>query len=544
MGRQERTRAAQRSVSASLRPAKFEMWSRSVKGLFGYEGTEGKLAFRQHALHRLHTETVPSSDAAFWRQFQTLFTSASEVASLMPADVLRLAIAHKPENVACLIQTLATRIFKLLSDPSFPAASTSSSWLPSTSVDDRCTELLNCMRVLSRLWPLLFEVSSPPASLEEQQDEPDWLRKLLWSRADLDAAAQDEAQFIIEDEDSLDTSMQSSLTAASSQTEREQSPSLGQRLSAPFPNVWRKLIPSRLQAAVDLLFLVDFTLPPDPSGSKRKRRVQYTIWHVRAIRSCRHLTPRRRQPGIGSSSSLLNTTKAHLSHRTEVLRFLISLVSSTMYITPNLFLAHLVTMRERKPALSLLCSLINTALVKTESSSLIISPTEALNRLQVVTTGQREEDEQASALPHLCISLLDILHVSHEPSPAGSDPPMSPTVGIYSPVHERFDTSFSMSSAVAKPENIFRHYSAKLHQQADYKFLLDGVLGLLSAANAGTTSLLSSMPAGIPGFAGLVSNKSADVTEIVVFLWKMTECNKVCRLALFCETVLTQSRAF
>jgi hypothetical protein len=211
-----------------------------------------------------------------------------------------------------------------------------------------------------------------------------------------------------------------------------------------------------------------------------------------------------------------------------------------MYLAPNHFLQTLLALKERKPALSLLCSLINTALSKPPPSS-FSSPTEAFNKLQVVTTGHRETEEQASALPHACFALLDVLLVSHDFS--SSEAPLSPTgpSGFLSPTQERADMSFSSVMDSSRPDNIFKYYSSKLHQPADYKFLLDGVLGLLNAASNGTTSFMPAVPVSIPGLAGMVSSKGGDdVAEVVVFLWKMTEVNKVGCLHL---VNLTDSRA-
>ena len=264
----------------------------------------------------------------------------------------------------------------------------------------------------------------------------------------------------------------------------------------------------------------DFTLPSPASTPQKRRKIQYTIWCVSNFTIVRVLIWHR-QSGIGSSQTLANTTKTHLSNRTEVLRFLLSLLSSTIYLTPNHFLTTLLTMKERKATLSLLCSLINTCTPKSDTT-LIISPSEAFNKLQVVTTGQRDIDEQASALPRLCFALLDVLLISHDLTQLASEPPPSP--GILSPTFERADLSFG--SPKAGSDNIFRYYCSKLHQSNDYAFLLSMILGWLNAVNNASTSLMSTMPASIPGLSGMMSSKSEQATEAVAFLWRMLECNK------------------
>jgi hypothetical protein len=118
-----------------------------------------------------------------------------------------------------LVSSLTHRILSFLADPTFPAPSLSSSWLPSTAAtDDKTKEMLNCLRVLSRIWPLIFEAS-----------DGDWAERLLWTRKPVSDNS-DEAQFVIDDDEDPDASLVSNASFASTQTQRDLAPSLGQKL--------------------------------------------------------------------------------------------------------------------------------------------------------------------------------------------------------------------------------------------------------------------------------------------------------------------------
>ena len=201
--------------------------------LFGYgDTTSAKLVFRQ-SLQRLHSESIQANDTAFWQRFLTTFGAASEVSSLMPAEVLRLAMLQRPENIVVLIQFLSQHIFKLIADPAFPATSSSTAWLPTNmTTDDKSREMLNCLRVLTRLWPLLFEATTPPTSIEERSTrDVDWADRLLWSRQPVENGHDaEEGQFVIEDEDDSGLSFASLASDASGHSHKELGPSLGHKL--------------------------------------------------------------------------------------------------------------------------------------------------------------------------------------------------------------------------------------------------------------------------------------------------------------------------
>ncbi|KAI9190031.1 hypothetical protein H9P43_001464 [Blastocladiella emersonii ATCC 22665] len=139
--------------------------------------TDSKLAFRQN-LFRLVREDVPRSDpanAAFYAQFWTLPTSPDDVFTLLqPMDVRRLR-EDRPTGFAALWLAVVDRLLELVADPSWtaPAQSLVSAITTrggsaraapaSGPANDpaKCLAALNCVRLLTRLLPYLYEAEAP-----------------------------------------------------------------------------------------------------------------------------------------------------------------------------------------------------------------------------------------------------------------------------------------------------------------------------------------------------------------------------------------------
>lgn len=122
-------------------------------------------------------------------------------------------------------------------------------------------EVLNCLRVLQRVLPVIFE-----------NELPDLEYELLWKREAItpsefapsspDSPEQPTPQFVIDDEEEEETTTPAPQTP-SHQHSRSQmlGPSLAERL---------------FSAAIDLLFCCGFTLPTKVQIDHHK--IQYVIW--------------------------------------------------------------------------------------------------------------------------------------------------------------------------------------------------------------------------------------------------------------------------
>lgn len=85
-----------------------------------------------------------------------------------------------------------------------------------------------------------------------------------------------------------------------------------------------------------------------------------------------------REKGIGSATSLGNTT-LYDSNKTEVLRLLLVLLSRQIYIpasslftNPSLFSLHIIQKMPRRDVLTILCSLLNTAMNSSTTDTITI----------------------------------------------------------------------------------------------------------------------------------------------------------------------------
>lgn len=144
-----------------------------------------------------------------------------------------------------------------------PVANIAATWasVSGSSARDSTKELLNCLRVLGRVIPVLYESEGP---LEEE---------ILWKRKKKQASPHDpmsgdqEPQFVIQedesDEDSEDDPPETATPTRPSVavSEEELEPALADRL---------------LSTAIDLMFCCGFTIPSKFKVDNHK--VNYTIW--------------------------------------------------------------------------------------------------------------------------------------------------------------------------------------------------------------------------------------------------------------------------
>jgi hypothetical protein len=200
-------------------------------------GDEAKLAFRSRptGIARLSAGQIIETDV-FWDQFTTLFDTASDVYSLIRPDDIRRALRDVPDNISTLIRVMCRRLFELVASPSFPAQSSTSvaafasAFMKPGGVERNATkEVLNCLRVLQRVLPVVFEAESGPSRFE---------MAVLWYRDPQSAAqhppeeAETTPQFVIEDDDDEDDAKSEtpSATTSSRVAGPKQAPSLAERL--------------------------------------------------------------------------------------------------------------------------------------------------------------------------------------------------------------------------------------------------------------------------------------------------------------------------
>lgn len=190
-----------------------------------------------------------------------------------PLTVYR-AMLHSPDNVATLLRYLIHKLSTLLSDHTFPSPppSISSTLNPLNSLPSSARnptkEALNCVRVLSRILPVLFGLEIAA-----------WEEEILWrpestpplnsasTSSEFGVVSEGTSQFVIEDEDE-DTATPMIPQSTSQQNvarlhQEQLGPSLAERL---------------MNALIDLLFCCGFTMPLKAQIDHHK--FQHIIWCV------------------------------------------------------------------------------------------------------------------------------------------------------------------------------------------------------------------------------------------------------------------------
>ncbi|QIX01502.1 hypothetical protein AMS68_007019 [Peltaster fructicola] len=287
--------------------------------------SESKLAFKED-IFRLAGEPDIAANDVWWTRFYKLPETADDVYALwspndlhsllsLPDDnrASHISQSSPPRNVETLIYTAVARIDLLLA----------------TSVRDdilaiHATQILNCIRILTRLLPYIYE-SEHLVLWEEkffwQARKPTWTWNKKYNRRS--------PLF-----DGLDPGKE----VADTDENKELGRPLGEQL---------------LDLTTQLLFLPGFSIPKkyDANGNADPT-ITYSIW----------------QSGIGCKQSN-GMTKDNERNAMEVLRLLLVLTSRMMYCSPSNVaqtdvkaLTYLTTQTSRQLVLSLTCSLLNTVL--------------------------------------------------------------------------------------------------------------------------------------------------------------------------------------
>ncbi|KAI0050002.1 hypothetical protein FA95DRAFT_1537035 [Auriscalpium vulgare] len=459
----------------------FSGFPQKLSAPFGLLGDEAKLAFRSQpgGIAKLASTRNLGDGDAYWDQFTVLFDSASDVFSLITPHDIRRALLEAPENVATLIRVITSRLFNLVSDHTFPSAPSSSvtsfaaSFMKVGASERNTTkEVLNCLRVLQRVLPVVFEIDAESSLLEQE---------LLWKKEVVDGQNASETleqtpQFVIEDDEDDGAGPEAAGTAPKPRPkEVKTGPSLAERL---------------FSCLVDLLFCCGFTLPSKLQVDHYK--INYIIW----------------EKGVGSTADP-GPDQAYDGNRTEVLRLLLVLLSrqiyappSSLFTSPSRYTLHFVQNTARRDVLTVLCSLLNTAMNSSKPTTNVIGGvTGRLPYNHLMFKGEDPKTTLVSTSFQVLCALLDFQSGSSRDvaTGTGENPPRTPAIRT----------------------NAFRYFVAKLHRTDDFAFIIDGVLGILEQQMASFNNIL-------PG-----SRKSVPyIVDTVVLLWKIIEVNKKFRTYL------------
>lgn len=231
--------------------------------------------------------------------------SSEDVFSLFaPADIRRTR-DNALENLETLILAVTSRLFILRHHPSFPD--------PEFAPE---RDTLNCIRVLTRVLPYLYESDR----LQE------WEERFFWGIRRKRTRQSAIASEVLFDED------QEEVDKTRTADDYEETKPLAEEL---------------IDTLIDLLFFSDFTVAKHQHG---KPKVTYAIW----------------QSGVGCNQTVAST-KEFESNRIEVLRLLLTITGKSMYTAAAVLpqqgvkaLTYICTCSDKQVVLSLLCSLLNT----------------------------------------------------------------------------------------------------------------------------------------------------------------------------------------
>ncbi|KAF2403075.1 hypothetical protein EJ06DRAFT_573387 [Trichodelitschia bisporula] len=267
--------------------------------------SDSKLVFKQGIFKLSEQKAIPADDQ-YWTGFWQLPESAEDVFTLFSPTDIRRTRDSALENLETLILAVTSRLCTLRNHPSFPD--------PDLAPE---RDALNCIRVLTRLLPFIYESDSLEA----------WEEKFFWTprrkKSKKSKAPKSEVLF-------------ESATEAPEAQEPESVET-------------KPLAEELIDTLIDLLFFSEFTLPRAAAG---KPKVTYAIW----------------QTGVGCHTPV-TSTKEYENNRTEILRLLLVLCSRAMYMTPNVLpvkgvraITYIATCPDKQTVLSTLCSLLNTTL--------------------------------------------------------------------------------------------------------------------------------------------------------------------------------------
>lgn len=209
-------------------------------------------------------------------QFWELPESTEDVFSLFtPTDIRRARDSSLP-NLETLLLAICSRLIVLKNHPSFPD--------PEFAPD---THALNCIRILTRVLPFIYEADHLEA----------WEEQFFWAPRKRKTRQAQVATEVLFDETQAETD--------NAQTQ----PRVDDREDA------KPLAEELIDTLTDLLFYTGFTIP---KLSTSEGKVSYAIW----------------QSGVGCNAAMVST-KEHENNRMEILRLLLTLTGKSMYMSPS-----------------------------------------------------------------------------------------------------------------------------------------------------------------------------------------------------------------
>ncbi|KAG0041040.1 hypothetical protein BGZ82_000019 [Podila clonocystis] len=398
--------------------------------------TDSKLAFKKGVFRLFEEKNIPSSANDYWEQFWILPESADDVFLLVGSQDIRRVRDEARENLECLLEKTLAHLFRLVESPQFLGPQAPAS------------QVLNCIRILTRLFPFIFE----------SDELMDWEERYFWTPRSVVVSSKRRIANNAPPAPSASTTARTNQdTITPIEALNDQATSSGGQKEE-FLELEEKSVPSHglrlIVTLQSLLFTSGFTLP---AALEPKSRVSFVIWET----------------GIGSSKPI-GTTKELDDNRAEILRLLLVLFSRSMYIAPaaittteNRWIDAVVTSTDRQATLAILCSLINSALKYNPSGW-------GLPYNHVMFSDQRDLLVMLSL--QVVVVLLDYQVIErptsmHHLTVRADSSTFQGVTSSSSPPQPTLQRSMSLEPG---SKNQFRYYLSRLHREQDFQFLIDG----------------------------------------------------------------------
>ncbi|KAF9344783.1 hypothetical protein BGX26_003911 [Mortierella sp. AD094] len=120
---------------------------------------DSKLAFKKGVFRLFEERSISSSNDDYWEQFWILPESVDDVFLLVSSHDIRRVRDEARENLECLIEKVLAQLFQLCESPEFLTPQAPAS------------QVLNCVRILTRIFPFIFE----------SEDFNDWEESYFWT---------------------------------------------------------------------------------------------------------------------------------------------------------------------------------------------------------------------------------------------------------------------------------------------------------------------------------------------------------------------------
>ncbi len=253
---------------------------------------------------------------------------------------------------------------------------------------------------------------------------------------------------------------------------------------------------------VDLLFCCGFTLSAKIQVDHHK--INYVIWYAPSVICTRLIVPKhpsRREKGVGSTADP-GPGQAFENNRTEVLRTLLVLFSkqiyappSALFTSPSLYTLHFVQHSPRRDVLTILCSLLNTAMNAPHAvnHNLIGGVTGKLPYNHLMFKG---EDTKANlvgmCLEVLCV-LLDFQSGSARDIPANDGESSAPTART-----NAFRYFIAKLVSISAKKILSSYLFLLQHRASDFEFILHGLVGIFQEQMSSIHPLLPGSKKSVP----------------------------------------------